>query len=143
MIIEKIDVLTETSDQLLEVELDGRPFLIRIVWNERFGYFSLSVLEADETPIVQNIKMVKNYPLVKRFADVRLPTGDLYFLQENGKAERPGYSDLGVSFGLYYYEPDVIVTTTPVVNVAGEAVIGTIWDSGLTTWDAGATTWDQ
>ncbi|MGL6011263.1 MAG: phage baseplate plug family protein [Shewanella oncorhynchi] len=143
MIVERIPVLSETSDQLIEVVLDDRPFILRVMWNERCGYFSLSVLEADSTPIVQNIKMVKNFPLVKRFADSRLPTGDLYFIQENGKTIRPEYSELGESYALYYYVPDKTVTTTPVVSSVEIPLIGTIWDSGFSTWDGGMTLWDQ
>lgn len=105
-IFQKIAVIPETTDQLLEVVLDGRPFILRILWNERFGYFSLSVLDADELPIVQNVKMVKNYPLIGRYSDIRLPAGDLFFLQENGKTLRPEYSELGVTHSLYYYKPE-------------------------------------
>lgn len=109
-LIQKIPVAPETTDQLLRVELDGNPYSLRILWNERFGYFSLSILTADDEPILTNIKMVKNYPLIGRFKDPRLPFGDLYFVQEKGSVDRPGYSDLGATFGLYYYEPDAVVT---------------------------------
>lgn len=139
----KLPLIAETSDQLLHVDIDNRPFVLRVMWNERFGYFSLSVLEADKTPIVQNIKMVTNYPLVKRFADVRLPRGDLYFVQDSGKTKRPEYSDLGTTFSLYYFEADVIETPDLVRQVESEAIIGTLWDSNLTTWDAGSTVWDN
>ena len=107
---QKIPLQPETTDQLVSVELDGNPYILRVLWNERFGYFSLSVLTADETVILENIKMVKNYPLIGRFKDVRLPFGVLHFVQEKGNATRPGYSDLAVSFSLYYYEPDPVVT---------------------------------
>lgn len=139
----KITTLTETSDQLLSLTLDSRPFILRIIWNERFGYFSLSILGADETPIVQNVKMVKNYPLVKRFSDIRLPKGDLYLIQDNGTTDRPNYEELGLSYNLYYFEPDKTATPDIVRQAASAAVIGTIWDSGLTSWDASGTSWDE
>lgn len=142
-LIQKIPLQPETTDQLVGVELVGNPYIIRVLWNERFGYFSLSVLTADESPILTNIKMVKNYPLIGRYKDIRLPFGDLYFVQENGSATRPGYSDLAVNFGLYYYEADVVVTAQPVREQVAEALVGTIFDSGLTSWDAGSTIWDQ
>lgn len=107
---QKIPLQPETTDQLVSVELDGNPYILRVLWNERFGYFALTVLTADETVILENVKMVKNYPLIGRFKDVRLPFGDFYFVQEKGNAARPGYSDLAVNFSLYYYEPDPVVT---------------------------------
>lgn len=106
----KIPLLAETSDQLVYVELDGNPYILRVLWNERFGYFSLSVSEADQTPILVNVKMVKNFPLTRRFQDLRLPFGALFFVQETGNADRPAYSDLATSFNLYYIEPDIVVT---------------------------------
>lgn len=143
--LEKIPLLVETSDQKVSVELGGNPYVLRVVWNDRFGYFSLSLLEADETPILSGIKMVRDYPLIQRFHKELLPFGDLYFVREKGSADRAGYSDLGVNYGLYYYEPDTVVTPEQVRQEVAAAVLGTVWDSGLTTWDAGLgeTLWDQ
>lgn len=140
---QKIPLQPETTDQLVSVELDGNPYILRILWNDRFGYFSLSVLTADGTIILENIKMVKNYPLIGRYKDVRLPFGDLYFVQEKGNAPRPGYSDLATNFELYYHEPDAVATAQPVREQVASATVGTLFDSGRTTWDTGSTIWDQ
>lgn len=142
-LIQRIPLLPETTDQLVSVELDGNPYILRVLWNERFGYFTLSVSTADETPILTNVKMVKNYPLTARYKDVLLPRGSLYFIQEKGTAERPGYSDLAVNFGLYYVEDEPVVTAQPVRNLIPEVVVGTLWDSQLSEWDSGDTVWDQ
>jgi len=142
-LIQKIPLQPETTDQLVSVELDGNPYILRVLWNERFGYFSLSVSAADETPILTNVKMVKNFPLIGRFRHTMLPAGDLYFVQEKGFAERAAYSDLAVTFGLYYYEPDPVVTAQPVRQTVSEPIIGTVWDSLFTSWDGGLTLWDQ
>lgn len=142
-LIQKIPLQPETTDQLVSVELDGNPYILRVLWNERFGYFSLSVSAADETPILTNVKMVKNFPLIGRFRDTMLPAGDLYFVQEKGFAERAAYSDLAVTFGLYYYKPDPVVTAQPVRQTVSEPLIGTVWDSLFTSWDGGSTLWDQ
>ena len=141
-ILRQIPLLPETTDQIVTVELDNRPFTFRILWNERFGYFSMSIFEANGTPIVQNLKMVKNYELLRRFKSTLLPFDELYFIQENGRVDRPGYSDLAVNFGLYYFEPDIAVTPALVIE-APVVQLGTIWDSGLSTWDGGSSTWDQ
>lgn len=139
----KIPLLAETSDQVVYVELDGNPYVIRVLWNERFGYFSLSISEADQTPILVNIKMVKNFPLTRRFQDLRLPFGSLFFVQEKGNAARPGYSDLATNCNLYYIEPDTVITAQQVHEQVSTPLLGTIWDSGFTTWDTGETLWDQ
>ncbi len=103
---QRIPLQPNTTDQLVRVELGGNPYILRILWNERGGYFSLTVMTADEAPIVVNVKMVKDYPLVKRFKNTLLPAGELYFVQEKGKSARPTYADLETNFGLYYHERD-------------------------------------
>ena len=106
MLIQKIPLLPATADQTLEIEIGGNPYILRVMWNERFGYFSLSINTADDEPILTNIKMVKNYSLIGRFKNTLLPGGDFIFLQEKGTAGRPGYDDLATNYGLYYYEMD-------------------------------------
>jgi len=113
-LIQKIPLQADTTDQRLTVELGGNPYVLRVLWNERFGYFSLSISTVDEEPILVNVKMVKNYPLTGRFKDPRLPFGSLYFVQEKGNSDRPLYEELATNYGLYYYEPDAVVTAQPV-----------------------------
>lgn len=140
---QRIPLQSETTDQLVSVSLGDNPYILRVLWNERAGYFSLSVLTADSVVIVANIKMVKNYPLVSRLKDIRLPVGELYLIQENGNKARPDYTDLEVSCFLYYYEPDYIAPSLPTREQAASTLTGTLFDSGLTSWDTGSTLWDQ
>ena len=106
MLIQKIPLLPATADQTIEIEIGGNLYILRVMWNERFGYFSFSISTADDEPILTNIKMVKNYPLIGRFKNTLLPVGDFIFLQEKGTIGRPGYDDLETNHGLYYYEMD-------------------------------------
>lgn len=107
---QRIPLLPDLAEQLLSIELDGNPYILKVLWNERFAYFSLSIYTADEKPILLNIKMVKNFPLTGRYKNSLLPRGDFYFIQEKGNAERPLYSDLAMNFNLYYYDPTAVVT---------------------------------
>ncbi len=144
MILEEIPLLSDTTDQTLDVVLSGDPYTLRVLWNELFGYFSLSVLERSGTVILENIKMVKNYPLIGRFKDIRLPEGDFYFVDTKGKNIRPIYESIGTGdYALIYYVPDAVVTTTGVTVAATAPVTGSIWDSGLTVFDGGSSVWDE
>ena len=142
-LIKKIPLLSETTDQTISIELGGNPYILRVLWNERYGYFSLSINTADDEPILTNIKMVKNYDLTSRFKDIRLPYGWMYFIQEKGKNARPIYSDIGVNCNLYYYEPDAEEAVTQVFEIVSEPQIGSIWDSGMSSYDGGDSVWDQ
>ena len=140
MIFEAIKPLTGVTDQLIDVVLSNNPYTLRILWNERFGYWSLSIYERDGAVIVENIKMVKDYPLVGQYKDTRLPVGDLYFIDPKSRSTRPDY-DAFTDYVLAYYVPDEIATvgaSTQVTNVLS----GSIWDGGLSSWDNGASTWD-
>lgn len=141
-LLQKIPLLPETFDQTLSIELGGNPYILRVLFNDRFEYFSLSINTIDDQPILTNIKMVKNYDLTGRFKDVRLPYGSLVFVQEKGSNARPLYEDLGVNCNLYYYEPDVEVNAAQVFEQVSVPVLGSIWDSSLSEFDDGDSVWD-
>lgn len=121
---QKIPLLPQTTDQVVNVEIDDTSYILRVLWNERFGYFALTISTADDVPIVSNVKMVKNYPLVGKFKDPLLPFGDFFFVQESGTIDRPGYDDMGVSFFLYYYEPDVEPAVAPTLSEPIGVILG-------------------
>ena len=102
----KIELQPAAADQWVTTVLDGTPYRLRVLWNERGGYFALSIYTPEDDAILENVKMVKNYGLIQRFADIRLPSGELYFVQDNGTSERPGFDDLATTHNLYYFQQD-------------------------------------
>lgn len=139
----RIPLLNSTTDQTLDLTISNNPYTLRVLWNDRFEYFSLSILDLNQEPILTNVKMVKNYPLIGQFKNTRLPRGEFYFIDERQRlGDRPGYDDLGVNYNLYYVEPELIVTAAAQVIEISAPVIGSVWDSGLSEWESG-TLWDQ
>jgi len=102
----EIPLIAGFSDQTADITLDDLPYTIRVLWNERFGYWSLSINERDGEPILTNIKMVAMYPLVKRYKRLKM-RGELYFVHRGGKTYRPGFDDVGGEYGLFYYWDEV------------------------------------
>jgi len=142
MILAEIPLLADTTDQLVDVVLSDNPYTLRILWNEKYGYFSLSIYARDGAVILENIKMVKNYPLISRFKNTLLPIGDLYFIDNKNKHSRAIYESVGTGdYSLVYYVPDVVVSDVVVITPVA-AVSGSIWDSGLSVWDSGSSAWD-
>jgi hypothetical protein len=143
MILDELSLLPDTTDQLIDVVLSDNPYTLRILWNELGGYFSLSIYERDGPVILENIKMVKNYPLIKRFKDTRLPLGELFFIDRKNNNVRPLYTSIGTGdYSLVYFEDDAPAIVESVVVTATAPITGSIWDSGLSVWDSGSTTWD-
>lgn len=100
--------LINSPDQTLNITLDNIPYTLRILYNQRFNYFSLSINEKDDGAILSNIKMVINFPLVGRYRRLRMK-GDLYFVHKGGKTPRPTLEDIGGIYGLYYYDAEAVV----------------------------------
>jgi len=144
MILAEIPLLPDTTDQLLDVVLSDNPYTLRVLLNEIGSYFSLSVYEREGAVILENVKMVKNYPLIGRFKDARLPVGELFFIDNKNKNERALYTSIGTGdYSLVYFVPDVITAVESVVVTAVAAVSGSMWDSGLSAWDGGSSVWDM
>lgn len=139
MIVETINLLPETTDQLADVVLSGNPYTLRVLWNERHGYWALSIFERDGAAIVENIKMVKDYPLIGRFKNLLLPVGELYLIDPKSRPGRPGY-DAFKDHYLTYLDPETVAAVAASKLAAGQ--LGSIWDDGATAWDGGATKWD-
>lgn len=79
-----VDDLPET----FEYQLDGTIYLVSLDYNDEGDFLVLSLMEADETPIVTNEKLILNQPLFTNLYDPRLPTTPLVPMDESGQATR-------------------------------------------------------
>lgn len=135
----EIPLVAQSSDQTLDIVIADIPYNLRVLWNERFQYFALSIQEKGGDPILTNVKMVPYYPLVGRYQ--RLPfAGDIYFIHRGGKTYRPGYDDIGGNaYGLFYFDPETPATYPLPLSVPP---LISYWDLGFSIWDGGASVWD-
>jgi len=138
MVLLQIPLLSQTVDQTCNIEINNEPYTLRVLWNENHSYFSLSISEVDGLPILQNIKMVNDYPLIGRFKALPI-NGDFYFTRKDGNTSTPAFDDLGTAFGLFYYDAEDAIIYPTVASALG--ISQTIWDGGNTIWDGGSTSW--
>lgn len=134
-ILQEIPLIAGSADQTLDVTIADVPYTLRVLWNERFGYWSLSISYRDGEAILTNIKMVNNFPLVGRFQRLNM-AGDLYFVHRAGKTHRPTYDDAGGEYGLFYYDPETVADLPVPITPRGSTQ--TIWDGGNTIWKDGS-----
>lgn len=131
MILQEIPLQSASAEQTLDITIADTPFTMRVLWNERFGYWSLSIAYRDGEQILTNIKMVNNWPLTGKFQRLALK-GDFYFVHKAGKTYRPTYDDVGGEYGFYYYDPeDDEVLPVP---IAPRGSTQSVWDGGNTIW---------
>ena len=134
MILQEIPLQAGSADQTLDITIAETPFTMRVLWNERFGYWSLSIAYRDGEQILTNIKMVNNWPLTGKFQKLGLK-GDFYFVHKAGKTYRPTYDDVGGEYGLYYYDPEDDEALP--VPILPRGSTQSVWDSGNTIWIEG------
>lgn len=86
------------------VTLDGKEYLFRFDWNGREGRWYLDIGDIDENWIVTGIKIIANWPLLRRLVDPRKPPGDLLAVDYSALGgEPPALTDLGRRVKLIYF----------------------------------------
>lgn len=100
----EIPVATDTPLYSERVTLDGSEYIFAFDWNDREGRWYLSISTVDGLPLALGIKLVANWPLLRRFTDSRLPPGHLIAADISSQAgESPAYAELGARVKLMYF----------------------------------------
>lgn len=105
-----IELENGLTDQTIHETLDGVPVTLRFVWNERFQYWTMSIYDRQQDPIIIGIKLVRDYKLIGRYSLSEL-AGDFIFYRTSGNSDEATVNSLGNDFELVYLskgEADVI-----------------------------------
>lgn len=89
------------TDQTIHETLDGVPVTIRIIWNERFKYWTMNLYDRQLEAIITGVKLVRDYPLISRFNLSQL-AGDFIFYRVSGEDDEAAFDSLGGAFELVY-----------------------------------------
>lgn len=107
MIIQ-IDTNTDVLyyDQL--VQLEGTEYLFQFLWADRESAWYLNIYDNDGNPIALCIKLVVNWPLLRRFkTSTTIPPGTLWLGDLSGQGLDIQTSDeLGARCPLFYVTSD-------------------------------------
>jgi hypothetical protein len=90
-----------------KTRLQGRDFIFRLSFNEREERWYLSLLDEEETPLLQSVKLLANWPLLRHYRfDPRLPPGELMAIDPTGNGDPPTLDELGegLRVELTYFE---------------------------------------
>lgn len=95
--------LFDLANYRQEVTLDDVSYILDFKWNGRAEQWSLSILQSDETPILEGLKLVLNYELLDQFSPrENVPPGDLFCIDTTGKETAITRDNLGDTVELIY-----------------------------------------
>lgn len=102
MTIFRIPLPTSIPHFVLQTQLDGETFTIRVHWNERESAWYLELADLEGVTIVASRKLVADWSLLHRVTDDRRPPGELVVVDLTGEGIDPGLDDLGERVELNY-----------------------------------------
>lgn len=85
------------------VTLDGGTYGFRFWWNYSCSAWVMDLSDSNGDPIVTGVRVKVDWPLFARYADSRLPPGQLIAQDTTGAQQDPGLEDLGSRVVLLYF----------------------------------------
>lgn len=101
--------LNAETDQWVDEVFDGVPVSMRIKWNDRFQFFTISIYNRQRTPFVEGVKLTRDYPLIHSFRLSGAP-GELYCVRVYGDKEKPAFESFPEEFTLVYLDAADLAT---------------------------------
>lgn len=96
----------DANDSLLEIELSGATYFLRMSWNSEGEFWVLGVEDYAHTLILAGTRVVPNSPLLGLWHNLAVPAGEIYaVLMDDTREEllRTDFADGTAS--LIYVEP--------------------------------------
>lgn len=97
-----VDLDPTLPDYSQRTTLDGREYHFRFQWNVREAKWYMSLKDSADSAIVDNVKVVANFPFLKLLTDARRPPGEIIAQCTSGID--PGLKDLGGRVTLTYVD---------------------------------------
>ena len=86
----------------IDTDLSGVVFRIRIEWNTRGEFWTIGLLEMDDTVIVDGQAIRADWEPFRQIVDERMPAGRIIVVDMTGAGTDPAYDDLGVRVLVMY-----------------------------------------
>lgn len=77
------------------VQLEGTRYKFQMDWNEREGAWYMTLYQENGTRIVSGLRVVPDWPMLRKVADSAAPPGDVSFVDTSGEGRGPGRNDIG------------------------------------------------
>lgn len=113
----QLPVLTSVPWHRVNTTINGYPVIFEFTWNARdnalgltTGAWYFDLMEQDETPIVNGVKIVLGTPLGRRSTHQLFRNGVLFAFDTSRQQKDAGFDDLGARVVLRYYTGAEVMT---------------------------------
>ena len=96
------------------IDLDDATYSITIRWNDREEAWYLDINEQDKTPILSDLKLISFGNLTGRWADSRLPSGDIFVFGPDINVRPDRQSLVNETVQLVYLTPEEVESVNSV-----------------------------
>lgn len=90
------------------IVLDNIVLNFKFVWNGRDNSWYMSIFDSVNDPILQGIKIVNGWELIKRYTDIRLPQGILLVVSLKDDEEVIGRDSMLDDYNLIYFTEEEV-----------------------------------
>lgn len=109
-----IGLQQQIPDQTSELAINDVTLTIRVKWNQRFSFWSLSIYDRDSNIIIAGVRMVRNSGLLQ---GIRIPCidGEFLFIRQYGDKSEADFYSLGADYALVYVtreEINAVISST-------------------------------
>jgi hypothetical protein len=102
-----VDTSSDVTFYEQQTQIEGLVYILQFYWSARESAWYLGIYDQGQNAIATGIRIVVDWPLLRRFTDPRLPPGRLIALDmSNQMQEIQTQSDLGSRVLLTYISSD-------------------------------------
>lgn len=102
-----IDTDSSSLNYRQTTQLEGVEYVLHFYWSTREDCWYLDILDQENEGIAMGVRLVVDWPLLRRFVDPRLPEGALMAVDMSGAgADMTASTDLGTRVILFYVTAD-------------------------------------
>lgn len=94
----------DMNDSASSLSIDGKEYILRFTYNEKYDYWSFGLYDEDSNPIIAMTKIVPNFPVFLYYTDANLPDGIFGCISDTDKVGRQAFNNKTAEF---IYIPNV------------------------------------
>lgn len=93
----------DANDILTTATLDGTQYKIRMLYNDKGGFWTMSLRTTDNSSLLESVKCVPDYPLLVPYHQPGIPPGELMIVTMDSTIQTVSRSDFANSKTILCY----------------------------------------